>query len=108
MTHKMLNGNWVSKRKRGKHPSSVDKFSGKESKSKTLESPSSTSSQQRLKNENTSDHLSSKIKGNDGVSSCFTLLISTISSCSEKRNDVLEQKILLREHITDLQGELAR
>ncbi|XP_027147811.1 protein CHROMATIN REMODELING 4 [Coffea eugenioides] len=66
MTHKMLNGNWVSKRKRGKHPSSVDKFSGKESKSKTLESPSSTSSQQRLKNENTSDHLSSKIKGNDG------------------------------------------
>ncbi|CDP11272.1 unnamed protein product [Coffea canephora] len=66
MTHKMLNGNWVSKRKRGKHPSSVDKFSGKESKSKALESPSSTSSQQRLKNENTSDHLSSKIKGNDG------------------------------------------
>lgn len=65
-THKMLNGNWVSKRKRGKHPSSVDKSSGKEIKTKTLESPSSTSSQQRLKNENTSDHLPGKIKGNDG------------------------------------------
>ncbi|KAL3523073.1 hypothetical protein ACH5RR_015907, partial [Cinchona calisaya] len=66
MTGKMLNGNWVSKRKRRKLPSGIGKSNGKECNSKTLESPSSTQSMHKLKSENTSDHSSSKIKGNDG------------------------------------------
>ncbi|CAI9090602.1 OLC1v1025414C1 [Oldenlandia corymbosa var. corymbosa] len=66
MAGKMLNGNWVLKRKRGKLPSGVNKTKGKESDPKTLESPSSTSSTQKLRSEDLSDRSSSKIKGNDG------------------------------------------
>lgn len=69
MAGKMLNGNWVSKRKRRKLPSGIGKSNGKEINFKTLETPSSTSSMHRLKNENMSGHSSSKVKGNDGVSS---------------------------------------
>lgn len=76
MVGKMLNGNWVLKRKRGKLPSGVNKSKGKESNPKTSESPSSTSSIQRLKSENTTDHSCSRIKGNDGVSSSALFIVS--------------------------------
>lgn len=65
---KMLNRNWVLKRKRRKLPSGPDVSNGKEKVSKPLDLPSNDSPKCRVKNEVTSSHSSGKKKGNDGVS----------------------------------------
>lgn len=65
---KMLNRNWVLKRKRRKLPSGPDVSNDKEKASKPLDLPSSDSPKSRVKNEITSSRSSSKKKGNDGVS----------------------------------------
>ncbi|CAK9136426.1 unnamed protein product [Ilex paraguariensis] len=65
-TSKMLNKNWVLKRKRRKLPCGSDMSSGRESKSKPSESPANTSSVRRLKIQTTFERTSSKKKGNDG------------------------------------------
>lgn len=63
---KMLNRNWVLKRKRRKLPSGPDVSNGKEKASKPLDLPSSDSPKCQVKNEITSSRSSSKKKGNDG------------------------------------------
>lgn len=63
---KMLNRNWVLKRKRRKLPSGPDVSNGKEKVSKPLDLPSNDSPKCRVKNEVTSSHSSGKKKGNDG------------------------------------------
>ncbi|KAL6992157.1 DNA helicase [Sarracenia purpurea var. burkii] len=66
-TSKMINRNWVSKRKRRKLPCSADTSSGKEGNSVASEVPtSSTSSKCKLKNDGSYDRSSRKKKGNDG------------------------------------------
>ncbi|XP_052203689.1 protein CHROMATIN REMODELING 4 isoform X3 [Diospyros lotus] len=66
-TSKMINRNWVSKRKRRKLPYSVDTPNIKEDSHVALESPTSVSPpKRRLKNETNSDHSPGKKKGNDG------------------------------------------
>lgn len=67
---KMINRNWVLKRKRRKLPHGPDISNGKEDGSAASESPRKTSSsvKRRLNNEIVSDRFSSKKKGNDGVS----------------------------------------
>ena len=67
-TSKMINKNWVLKRKRRKLPCGSDMSSGRENKSKPSESPANTSSVRRLKIQTTSERTSIKKKGNDGVS----------------------------------------
>ncbi|KAJ1387321.1 Zinc finger, PHD-type [Sesbania bispinosa] len=69
---KMLNRNWLSKRKRRKLPLGVDQpsgkeqFDGKEDNSATSESSRNASAKRMLKTEVASDQFSSKKKGNDG------------------------------------------
>lgn len=65
---KMINRNWVLKRKRRKLPCGPSLANGKEENLVASESPRSTSAKRRLKGEISSDQLSSKKKGNDGVS----------------------------------------
>lgn len=71
---KMINRNWVLKRKRRKLPFGPDQSSGKEqSNSKedhsvTSESSRNASAKRMLNTEVATDRLSSKKKGNDGVS----------------------------------------
>ncbi|XVE67563.1 hypothetical protein DITRI_Ditri08aG0170500 [Diplodiscus trichospermus] len=62
---KMINRNWVLKRKRRKHPYAQSLANGKEENLVVSESPS-TSGKRRLKGEVSSNQLSSKKKGNDG------------------------------------------
>ncbi|KAM2904936.1 hypothetical protein COP2_004596 [Malus domestica] len=64
---KMINRNWVLKRKRRKLPHGPDQSNGKEDASVASESPGKTSSSKRkLKNELISERFQSKKKGNDG------------------------------------------
>ncbi|CAI9782237.1 unnamed protein product [Fraxinus pennsylvanica] len=65
-TSKILNRNWVLKRKRRKLPCGTDKSSGREKNSKFIECSSSTSSKRGLKEKLASDHSSGKKKGTDG------------------------------------------
>jgi hypothetical protein len=69
-TSKMINRNWVLKRKRRKLPCGPVLSNGKEEDSSVVsESPMNTSSaKRRLKSEINSERCSSKKKGNDGVS----------------------------------------
>lgn len=68
-TSKMINRNWVLKRKRRKLPYGPDLSNGKEHNSAASESPRNTSSAKRkVKSEIINDRFSSKKKGNDGVS----------------------------------------
>lgn len=68
-TSKMINRNWVLKRKRKKLLYGRVLANGKEEKLAALESPRSTSAaKRRAKSELSSDLSSSKKKGNDGVS----------------------------------------
>ena len=65
---KMINKNWVLKRKRRKLPYGPGLSNGKEDSSMAPESPKSTSSaKRRLKGEINSEQFLSKKKGNDGV-----------------------------------------
>ncbi|XP_022725940.1 protein CHROMATIN REMODELING 4-like isoform X2 [Durio zibethinus] len=64
--NKMINRNWVLKRKRRKLPCGPSLSNGKEENLVASESPRSTSAKRRLKGEISSDQLSSKKKGNDG------------------------------------------
>ncbi|XP_009618374.1 protein CHROMATIN REMODELING 4 isoform X1 [Nicotiana tomentosiformis] len=67
LSSKMLNGDWVLKRKRRKLPSGPDTSNGQEKASKPLDLSSSNSSKSRVKSEITSSRSSSsKKKGNDG------------------------------------------
>lgn len=66
MAGKVLNRNWLMKRKRRKIPYGIDTCAGKQQSSKPLELLSNTSSIRRLKNEKSSEHPSSKRKGDDG------------------------------------------
>uniref|UniRef100_A0A5B7BE01 Protein CHROMATIN REMODELING 4 n=1 Tax=Davidia involucrata TaxID=16924 RepID=A0A5B7BE01_DAVIN len=67
LTSKMINRNWVLKRKRRKLQSGPDISNAKDDNSIVSESPTNTSSsKRRLKNEISSNHSSSKKKGNDG------------------------------------------
>lgn len=66
LSSKMLNGDWVLKRKRRSLPSGSDVSNGKEKASKPLDLPSSNSPKSRAKNEITLNLSSSKKKGNDG------------------------------------------
>ncbi|KAK4368281.1 hypothetical protein RND71_012073 [Anisodus tanguticus] len=66
LSSKMLNRDWVLKRKRRRLPSGPDVLNGKEKASKPLDLPSSNSPKHRVKNEITESHSSSKKKGNDG------------------------------------------
>jgi len=78
---KMLNRNWVLKRKRRKLPFGLDQSSGKEqSNSKeenslTSESSRNASAKRALKTEVPTDQISSKKKGNDGVSYLFESIL---------------------------------
>ncbi|XVE94276.1 hypothetical protein REPUB_Repub01dG0267500 [Reevesia pubescens] len=63
---KMINRNWVLKRKRRKLPCGPSLANGKEENIVASESPRSTSAKRRLKGEINSNQLSSKKKGNDG------------------------------------------
>ncbi|KAJ0018818.1 hypothetical protein Pint_12129 [Pistacia integerrima] len=66
-TSKMINRNWVLKRKRRKLPCGPDLSNGKEENLGGSETPRNTSSsKRRLKIEINSDRPSSKKKGNDG------------------------------------------
>uniref|UniRef100_A0A6P4A959 protein CHROMATIN REMODELING 4 isoform X1 n=1 Tax=Ziziphus jujuba TaxID=326968 RepID=A0A6P4A959_ZIZJJ len=66
-TSKMINRNWVLKRKRRKLPYGPDLSNGKEHNAAASESPRNTSSTKRkLKSEIINDRFSSKKKGNDG------------------------------------------
>lgn len=85
-TSTMINRNWVLKRKRRKLPYGPDLSNGKEDSSAASESQGKTSSsaKRRLTNEIISERLSSKKKGNDGVSYpcrsfCHILLSPSIS-----------------------------
>lgn len=69
---KMLNKNWVLKRKRRKIPSGLDSSTVKEENSQPLESVlNNPSSKRGVKDEVASTRSSSKKKGNDGVSFSF-------------------------------------
>lgn len=69
MTGKMINRNWVLKRKRGNIPCGHDQSNGKEGTSVASESTGNIpSAKRRLKGEASSDRCASKKKGNDGVS----------------------------------------
>ncbi|XVF46045.1 hypothetical protein PTKIN_Ptkin02bG0256400 [Pterospermum kingtungense] len=63
---KMINRNWVLKRKRRKLPCGPSLSNGKEENSVPPESPRSTSAKRRLRGEISSNQSSSKKKGNDG------------------------------------------
>ncbi|KAK1375721.1 Chromatin remodeling complex subunit [Heracleum sosnowskyi] len=63
---KMINKNWVLKRKRGKHPYSPDTFSGGRTNVVPSEPAENASSELNLKTERTSRRISRKKKGNDG------------------------------------------
>ncbi|XVF00483.1 hypothetical protein REPUB_Repub04eG0004900 [Reevesia pubescens] len=63
---KMINRNWVLKRKRRKLPCGPALANGKEENLVASESPRGTSAKRRLKGEISSDQVSSKKKGNDG------------------------------------------
>lgn len=81
MTSKMINRNWVLKRKRRKLPCGPDLSNGKEGTSIASESTGNTSSaKRRLKGEASSDRSALKKKGNDGVS-CFSQLAFLIYFC---------------------------
>lgn len=80
LSSKMLNGDWVLKRKRRKLPSGPDTSNGKEKASKPLDLSSSNSSKSRVKSEITSSRSSSsKKKGNDGVSMFFMIYLISFS-----------------------------
>ncbi|GMJ00626.1 chromatin remodeling 4, PICKLE RELATED 1 [Hibiscus trionum] len=64
LNSKMINRNWVLKRKRRKLPCGPSLANGKE-ENLSSESPRSSSAKRRLKGESSSDQLSKK-KGNDG------------------------------------------
>lgn len=68
VTSKMINRNWVLKRKRRKLPCGPDLSNGKEGTSVPSESTGTTSAKRRLKGGASSDRSASKKKGNDGVS----------------------------------------
>ncbi|XWS67399.1 hypothetical protein CRYUN_Cryun04dG0003700 [Craigia yunnanensis] len=63
---KMINRNWVLKRKRRKLPCGPSLSNGKEENLVASESPRSTSAKRTPRSEISSDQLSSKKKGNDG------------------------------------------
>ncbi|KAL2494135.1 Protein CHROMATIN REMODELING 4 [Forsythia ovata] len=65
-TSKILNRNWVLKRRRRNLPFGTDKSSGREKNSKSVEYPPSTSSKLDLKEKVASDHSAGKKKGTDG------------------------------------------
>ncbi|KAJ7942565.1 Protein CHROMATIN REMODELING 4 [Quillaja saponaria] len=65
-TSKMINRNWVLKRKRRKLRCPQDQYNGKEGNPLSLESPRNASAKRRMKTEITTDLFSSKKKGNDG------------------------------------------
>lgn len=67
---KMINRNWVLKRKRGKHPYSPDTSNGVKSNVVPPEPAENASSILEGKSELTSPRFSRKKKGNDGVT-CF-------------------------------------
>lgn len=67
-TSRMINRNWVLKRKRRRLPCGQDVSNGKEDNSLALESPRNNSSgKRRLKGDINSVRSASKKKGNDGV-----------------------------------------
>lgn len=68
--NKMINKNWVLKRKRGKHPYSPDKSNGGRTNIVPSEPAENASSELNLKTELTSRQFSRKKKGDDGVT-CF-------------------------------------
>lgn len=70
-TSKILNRNWVLKRKRRKLPCGTEKSNGREKNGKSVEYSSSTSSKRGLKEKVASDHSSGKKRGTDGVSPFF-------------------------------------
>lgn len=70
LNSKMINRNWVLKRKRGKlsHSHGPDTSNGNKANAVLSESPDNASPLPELKNETTSTRSSRKKKGNDGVS----------------------------------------
>ena len=64
---KMINRNWVLKRKRGKHPYSPDTSNGIRTNVVPSEPAENASSELNLKTEITSRQFPKKKKGNDGV-----------------------------------------
>lgn len=66
---KMINRNWVLKRKRGKHPYSPDATNGIRTNVVPSEPAENASSELNLKTEISSRRVSRKKKGNDGVTS---------------------------------------
>lgn len=79
LNSKMINRNWVLKRKRGKLPHGSDTSNGKKTNSVPSESPENASSIHELKSEITSTRSSRKKKGNDGVSYLFILFLYFVS-----------------------------
>lgn len=67
VTSKMVNRNWVLKRKRKKLPYGPDTSKSKKNNSAPSESPGNVSSNHELKSKITSARFSRKKKGNDGV-----------------------------------------
>ena len=65
---KMINRNWVLKRKRRKLPHGPELSNGKEESSAASGSTRNTSAKRKLKTEILNERVSSKKKGNDGVS----------------------------------------
>ncbi|XP_022872457.1 protein CHROMATIN REMODELING 4-like isoform X1 [Olea europaea var. sylvestris] len=65
-TSKILNRNWVLKRKRRKLPCGAEKSNDREKNGKSVEYSSSTSSKRGLKEKVASDHSSGKKRGTDG------------------------------------------
>ncbi|MBA0717162.1 hypothetical protein Golax_004999 [Gossypium laxum] len=66
LNSKMINRNWVLKRKRRKLPCGPSLANGKEENLLASESPRGSSAKRRLKGEIITDQSSSKKKGNDG------------------------------------------
>lgn len=88
ITSKMINRNWVLKRKRRKLPSGADKSNGNENNSIPPESPSNTLLKRKITNEITSDRSYNKKKGDDGVSYllCLFLILFASFVLQKKKN----------------------
>lgn len=80
ITSKMINRNWVLKRKRRKLPSGADKSNVNENNSIPPESPSNTSLKRKITNDITSDRSYNKKKGDDGVSYLLCLFLILFAS----------------------------
>lgn len=87
LNSKMINRNWVLKRKRRKLPCGPSLANGKEENLLASESPRSSSAKRRLKGEISTDQSSSKKKGNDGV--CFFSILVPLLCCSPHGNVVI-------------------